>query len=480
MVDSIQFLLNQELISINDVNPSMTVLQYLRERQSIMGTKEGCAEGDCGACSVVVVEIVNNKLSYKAINSCILFVGSLHGKQLITVEGLKFDNKLHPVQQAMVDFHGSQCGFCTPGFIMTLFAMYHMQKSFSVSEIHNHLAGNLCRCTGYRPIIDAAASIKFTGDHFENKKEETITLLKSITKGGLLTFRSESTTFFIPDSLNSLLELRHKYPVARLLAGGTDLGLMISKHFQVLSEIILLGKVSELKQIEETQSHLCFGAAVSYSDLLPYFQKNFPSLYNMVLRLGSVQIRNSGSMGGNLMNASPIGDSAPPLMVLDATVTLVSQKGQREVSLSELFVDYRKTSLHEDEVLLNIKIPKIVDQEKFEVFKISKRFDQDISTCCGAFFIKIENDLVKSIRIAFGGMAATPIRAKNTENFLLGKLWNEEIVEQAEKILQDEFTPLSDFRGSSWYRTKISSNLLKKFYLVSSKQIDQTGVVHYE
>ncbi|MCO4783628.1 MAG: xanthine dehydrogenase small subunit [Candidatus Cloacimonetes bacterium] len=480
MVDSIQFLLNQELISLRDINPSMTVLQYLREKQSIMGTKEGCAEGDCGACSVVLVEIVNGELSYKAINSCILFVGSLHGKQLITVEGLKYQNKLHPVQQAMVDFHGSQCGFCTPGFIMALFAMYHMQKSFTVNEIHNQLAGNLCRCTGYRPIIDAAASIQFSGDHFEDKKEETKTLLLSIVKGGLLTFRSEGTTFFIPDSLESLLELRQKYPDARLLAGGTDLGLMISKHFQVLSEIILLGNVSELKDVTETEDQLSFGAAVSYTDLLPHFENNFPSLYKMVLRLGSTQIRNSGSMGGNIMNASPIGDSSPALMALGASVTLASLNGEREVLISDLFVDYRKTTLHEEEVLLSIKIPKLKEKQTFEVFKISKRFDQDISTCCGAFCVEFDDSIVKEVKIAFGGMAATPIRAKNTEGFLTGKQWTEETVEQAEKLLQEEFTPMSDFRGSAWYRTKVSSNLLKKFYLVSTNQLEDTGVVHYE
>ncbi|MCJ8344432.1 xanthine dehydrogenase small subunit [bacterium] len=428
----------------------------------------------------MLVELVNGELTYKAINSCILFVGSLHGKQLITVEGLKSEGKLHPVQQAMVDCHGSQCGFCTPGFIMTLFAMYHLKKNFTVAEIHNYLAGNLCRCTGYRPIIEAAASVKYIGDHFSQKEEETIELLKSIVSGGLLTFVSNNISFFIPNNLESLLDLRKKYPNAKLLAGGTDLGLVISKQYKVLPEIILLGNVAELKTISDSAESLNFGAAVSYTDVLPFFEKNFPSLYKMLLRLGSVQIRNSGTMGGNLMNASPIGDSAPCLMALNASVTLVSSAGTREVSLNDLFLDYRKTSLKEDEVLLAISIPKLKEIEKFEVFKISKRFDQDISTCCGAFCLELDGQEVKSIRIAYGGMAATPIRAKTTEEFLLGKEWNEEVVAKAEKLLQDEFTPLSDFRGSAWYRTKVSSNLLKKFHLISSNQLSQTGVVHYE
>jgi len=482
MRNNVRFYLSDQLIELSQLDSNLTLLDFLRNERQRCGTKEGCAEGDCGACTVVIADLDEGELKLKAVNSCIVFVASLDGKQVITVEDLKSpDGVLHPVQQAMVDLHGSQCGFCTPGFIMSLFALYHTESNPDLESITDSLIGNLCRCTGYRPILDAArAAVDDRPKHYwDNAIDEIFKRLETFKDDQNVEIVQSTGNYFIPREIDSLLKLKSKHPASYLLAGGTDLGLFVTKRKMHLDTIIQVTEVAELKNIRIEQSDITLGAAVTYSDAMPVLKEYFPSFADLVLRLGSRQIRNLGTIGGNLVNASPIGDSPPALIALDSRVVITSVRGDRELPLFEFFKDYRKTALESDEILKEVIIPRIDDSLYFKTYKLSKRFDQDISSVCGAYKLQLDDQKIQDIRICYGGMAATPKRAYHTEDYLKSKVWDRETIDAAMGELAKDFNPMNDFRGSADYRKLACQNLLMRFYLETTGQIGSGGVLDY-
>lgn len=489
--EALRFLLGDELRELRDFDPTMTVLQYLRNEAGRCGTKEGCAEGDCGACSVVVAERTGgNKLSYRAVNACIQFLPTLHGKQLITVEDLKERSdaeggagKLHPVQRAMVECHGSQCGFCTPGFVMSLFAMFHDERAgvsgWDRAGITDALAGNLCRCTGYGPIVRAAQTMRDYGtlDQFDTRSAETVGRLQSLADGAMLALKFQGRRYFAPTTLDQLAELVMSYPDACILAGGTDVGLWVTKQHQVLETVIYTGDVAELHAIRESQETIEIGAAATYSEVQELLAAEYPDAGELIRRLGSLQIRNSGTLGGNIANASPIGDSMPLLLAANASLVMRRGSERRSLPLDSFFHDYRETDLTPGEFLESVIVPRRNQAMKLRCYKISKRFDQDISAVCAAFALELESGSVKSLRTGFGGMAAIPKRASACEAALTGKAWSRENVEAAMAALDSDFAPMSDMRASSDYRRAIARNLLLKFYLETSEVAGETRLV---
>lgn len=472
--DTVRFLLNGELVQLDSISPTTSVLRYLREQCGLTGTKEGCAEGDCGACTVVMGELVDGELKVSTINACIQFVPSLDGKALFTVEYLKKQTGgLHPVQQAMVDCHGSQCGFCTPGFIMSLWAFY-LREQLEGSrppqdQLPDTLSGNLCRCTGYRPILEAGNAM------FELPPVEldTISLcneLLAVQRHTDASFDSVEGRFMAPRSLESLVETRQQHPDATLLAGCTDIGLWVSKQFRELGDIIYLGEVAELKRLELSGDALWIGAMVSLSDAYAALTGHYPELRELWLRFASLPIRNAGTLGGNVANGSPIGDSMPWLIAVGAQVVLRGPNGQRSMPLEQLYTGYMQQSRATDELLEALLVPLPSASLKFRTYKVCKRYDSDISAVCGAFALQVCNGVIADCRIAFGGMAATPKRASRCEAKLQGRPWSAETLEDAMQTLAEEFQPLSDMRASAEYRTQTAVNLLYRFFLETGPQ----------
>jgi xanthine dehydrogenase small subunit len=490
---SIRFVLDGEVIELSDVDPTRTVLQYLREDAGKVGTKEGCAEGDCGACTVALAEIdaSGKRLQVRAINSCIQFLPTLDGKELITVESLRgTDGVLHPVQQSMVDCHGSQCGFCTPGFIMSLFALYKNNAAPSRREIDDALAGNLCRCTGYRPIIDAAS--RMFSDYSERQtagdwllqpyaanasaggdEKRRIDMLKSLQSDRSLALDMHGRKFFAPQNSDEMAELLQQHPDATVLAGGTDVGLWVTKQHRELETVIYTGRVSELRLQRRSDSHLEIGAAVSLSDAMPLIIEHFPTLEELFLRFASPPIRNAGTLGGNVANGSPIGDTMPALLVLGASLELRKGEQPRTLPLDDFYIDYQQTALQSGEFVEKILIPLPADGAKVESYKVSKRFDQDISAVCGAYRLLLDGDKVADIKIAYGGMAAIPKRAVQCEQSLQGNTWSVTSLARAMDALDQDFTPLSDMRSTAAYRRTICRNLLQRFYLDTTDAGDE-------
>ncbi|MBO38167.1 MAG: xanthine dehydrogenase small subunit [Rhodospirillaceae bacterium] len=444
--------INGKLHDTGNASPTMTLLEYIRSIPNLTGTKEGCAEGDCGACTVV--RVANNK--FQAVNSCLLQLGQVGASEIITVEGIKTINggELSPIQECLAGGGGTQCGFCTPGFVMALFALGQSAEEKGDWVIHDALAGNLCRCTGYRPIVDAARVGCMKNISYERHAIEAPPYK----------YRKENQTFYMPKSLNELVSLREAVKGAMLLSGGTDLGLSISKDRVVPENVIYTGHVFELREIVETKGELIVGAAVTYTEALEYIKRLFPSFEELIRRIGSRQIRNLGTIGGNIGNASPIGDTLPCLISLDASLTLASAEGEREVPIEDYFVGYRETCLKSNEVIKNIKIPTLLDNQMFRTYKVSKRYDQDISSVIGAYRLTIKNSRITNARVAYGGLAPRPCRAKKTELAMerIG-LDEDEFVELSKQISSD-FQPISDHRASAKYRTKIAANLLIRLY----------------
>jgi xanthine dehydrogenase small subunit len=466
---TLQFIRRGRIFRLSNVAPTRTLLEVLREDLNSTGTKEGCNEGDCGACTVVLAEAVGSRIKYSAVNSCIRLAHSVDGLALWTVEDLAApDGTLHPAQTAMVRCHGSQCGFCTPGFVMSLFAMYqnHVCRGETITRelAQEELSGNLCRCTGYRPILDAAEQMA----HLPPMPVDKTALLKQLKllapdQGSLDTRDS----YLSPTTLSDLLAVRATQPQAQLVAGCTDVGLWINKLHRQFDKVIDLTRVRELQRIESYPNHIAIGAAVKLSEAFAELAADRPQLRTFASRFAGLPVRNSGTLGGNVANGSPIGDSMPLLIALQANVVLMSVRGHREMPLEQFYTGYRKNVMAADEVLAWIKVPKATAGELLRIYKISKRFEDDISAVCLAVKLQLSGHNITQASIGVGGVAATPARAGKTEALLRGHSWTQATARQACTALRDEFAPISDMRASSSYRTQVLGNLLQRFWLES-------------
>ena len=464
--NAIKFVWENKIHSISNLDPNETILNYVRFKLKKTGTKEGCAEGGCGACTVVLGELKNNKIIYKAINSCIAFVPSLEGKQLILVEDLVSKNgTLHAVQDAMVNYHGSQCGFCTPGFVMSLFAMYKNFSSYKEDTIKDSIQGNLCRCTGYKPIINAAKSLnkKNKFDHFSGNKRIIINLLKKI-KQRSVAISGNGKKYFAPRSVRELNKILKQNPNSKLLSGGTDASLIVTKERKDLSSLIYMNSIDELNYIKKNNNYIEVGATVSLINFESFIKKDFPDFFQILKRYGSVQIRNVCTIAGNIATASPIGDTLPLLLSLDSQIIIKGKSKTKILPLNGFFINYRKTKLKRGQFIHSIRIP-ILKKNIFKAYKISKRIDDDISSVCASFNIELENNKIKKIKIAYGGMASIPKRAVNCEKILLNSFLSAEIINKAKKSLEKDFRPIADVRASKKYRIEIAKNLLEKCFL---------------
>ncbi len=460
---AIQFIWNNKILKIDNPDPNETLLNFIRLKIKKTGTKEGCAEGGCGACTVVLAELKKNTLTYKAINACISFVTILQGKQLILVEDLSNnDGSLHPVQKAMVDYHGSQCGFCTPGFVMSLFALTKDYSSYTEENIKDSISGNLCRCTGYRPIMDAAKSLnnKNRSDKFVKNKKKIINLLKKI-KSENINIKNKNKKYFAPTTVTELKKIIKDYPNSNFLSGGTDLSLIVTKDRKDIDNIISLNSINELNFIEKKNENIIVGASTPLREFELFIKKYYPDFASILNRYGSVQIRNVATIAGNIATASPIGDTLPLLLSLDAKVVLQSLNKKTILPLKNFFVSYRKTKLKKRQFIHSIIIP-IFKKNIFKAYKISKRIDDDISSVCASFNLEVKNKKIKNIKIAYGGMASIPKRAINCEKNLINTNISEENIEKTKKTLEKDFKPISDMRASKNYRMEIAKNLLMK------------------
>ncbi|MCF6305695.1 MAG: xanthine dehydrogenase small subunit [Rhodobacteraceae bacterium] len=452
----IHFLLNGKPITLQDPDPTASVLDWLRETNHLTGTKEGCNEGDCGACSVSLASLEDGHLTHRSVNSCILFLPHLHGKSLTTVEGISNGNNLHPVQSAMVEHHGSQCGFCTPGIVMSLYAAHQQGR-----QDHNDvLAGNLCRCTGYAPIQRAAkAAAQQPVPALLFDEADALAKLQQSTHQGDVT---------LPTDLDKFADWYAKNPDATLIAGATDIGLQVTKALREFPKVVFLHRLEALQTITQETDGLRIGAGVTVARFRGAMIGKHSDFAEMLRRYGSVQVRNSGTIGGNITNGSPIGDGPPPLIALGASIVLRRADQRRVLLLEDYYIEYGKQDRQAGEFLESIFIPDQPDT--VGVYKISKRFDQDISAVCGAFNITVENDVITDARLAFGGMAATPKRASNVEAALIGQPWSEASIKTAMQQFANDFTPLTDVRASAEYRLKIVQNLLWRYWLSRNGQ----------
>lgn len=440
----IEFLLNGEAVTVEGNSPTRTLLDYLREECGLTGTKEGCNEGDCGACSIMITDDDGTK----ALNACILFLPQLHGKSVRTVEGLAApDGTLHPVQSEMIENHGSQCGFCTPGFIMSM-AAAHQNGETNHDDV---MAGNLCRCTGYVPIIRAARA----AEKFAKPKHLQINKLP-VTK----TIQSERV--FVPKTSDELADWYIGNPDATLIGGATDVGLWVNKDLCDLSSVAFIGQIDDLRGIEISDSGMAIGASVTLSQLHKAVAKKYASLGELVRRYGSTQVRNAATIGGNIANGSPIGDSPPALIALGAQLYLRRGDDFRNMALEDYFIDYGKQDRKIGEFIIGVAIPE--QPNNLKCYKITKRFDQDISTLCGCFNITRHSGKITSARIAFGGMAETPKRATSVETALIGKPWTQDTITAAVTKFSTDYQPISDVRASAAYRAQTAQNLLQRYF----------------
>jgi xanthine dehydrogenase small subunit len=481
----IRFLLNDDEVALADVRPDETLLDFLRLRRSLRGSKEGCAEGDCGACTVLVGRIAGGELIYEGVNACIRFVGSLDGCHVVTIEHLKRpDGSLHPVQQAMVDFHGSQCGFCTPGFVMSLYALWMRSPEPSDRGIETALQGNLCRCTGYEAIIRAARAFssygRVTEDALARERDEIRARLAAMHDGKRVEIGEGNDRLVVPASVDDLAEVFAAEPKATIVAGSTDVGLWVTKFMRDIAPVVFTGGLEELQQIGEMNGPITIGAGVSYTAARDFIARRIPALGLLIDRIGGDQVRNMGTIGGNIANGSPIGDTPPPLIALGATLTLRRGAERRTLPLEDFFIDYGKQDRQPGEFVEAIHVPVPEQDAHFAAYKITKRRDEDITAVLGAFQMRVEDGKVWSVRIALGGMAATPKRARAVETALLGKPWNAETVEAALPAFDEDFQPISDMRASATYRMLAAKNLLRRFLVETSGTGKPFTVKRYE
>ena len=471
VANAIKFLLNGEEVTLTDVAPDQTLLDWLRLERWLRGSKEGCAEGDCGACTVLVGRLMDDEIVYDSVTACIRFMGSLHGTHVVTVEHLRGENgHLHPVQQAMVDFHGSQCGFCTPGFVMSLYGLWMRDPHPSRNAIEKALQGNLCRCTGYAPIIRAGQAISSygqpEGDPLWAERIAVRDRIRAINDGRRVELGEGDNRIVIPASLDDFAAFYAENPEARIVAGSTDVGLWVTKFMRRIGPVVFIGHLPELKRIAENDSEVRFYAGVSYSEALPVIAANFPQLNELWSRIAGEQVRNMGTIGGNIANGSPIGDTPPPFIALGARLHLRRGEHRREIKLEDYFLAYGKQDRQPGEFVESVTLPLLPAGGKFATYKIFKSRDEDISALCGAFRVFVNDaGTVGMARIAFGGMAATPKRAKAIEAALVGRPWTLETVEAVLPAFATDYQPIGDMRASAEYRLLAAQNLLKRFYL---------------
>lgn len=475
MQDSISFVLDNKIQTLHfneTFGPTTTVLNFLRKSAEHKGVKEGCAEGDCGACTVVIGELnADNKITYKAMDSCLVFLPMIHGKQLVTVENLKHkkgkEEILHPVQQEMVDCNGSQCGYCTPGIIMSMFSLYKNENKPSQESIEDALTGNLCRCTGYKPIIEAAAKacVHDGKDHFDENEMQVVELLKQIkSKSKSIEINTLVQKYFQPKTKVEAFDLRNKMQSSVMISGATDVALRVTKRNEVLGEIIDLSNIEELKKCTVTDYVVKFGAGMSLEEVKKIAKTELPALHETLAVFGSRQIRTLATFGGNLGSGSPIGDTLPTLMAYDAELKLQSKDGDRIVKMNKFLLGYRQTERKPNEIITSVIINKPAINTQVKFYKVSKRKDLDISTVSAAFSVTLEKNKVTAITLAFGGMAATTKCATEAEAFLMGNEWNRTNIEQAMEMIGNAFTPLNDARSGAEFRTTVAKNLLMKFW----------------
>ena len=471
--DKIGFILNGEEIALADVPPRQTLLDWLRLDKRLTGTKEGCAEGDCGACTVLVGRLIEGELVYEGVNACIRFMGSLHACHVVTVEHLKGEGgKLHPVQQAMVDCHGSQCGFCTPGFVMSLYGLWLSNSNPSRPAIEEALQGNLCRCTGYEPIVKAAemaARLRPADvfDPIEATRERVRARLAELALSGSIRIVDGADELYVPASTADLAEIMATHPHATLVAGSTDVGLWVTKQMRPINPVVFINGLIALQGIKAGPEEIRIGAGVTYTHGLRALAERYPALGRLIPRIGGQQVRNMGTIGGNIANGSPIGDMPPALIALGAEVALRSREGTRTVMLEDYFIDYGKQDRERHEFVESITVPALAKDARFSVYKLSKRRDEDITAVLGAFYLRLDGDVVSEIRLAYGGMAATPKRAANAESALAGKSWTEANVLIAMAALDEDFKPLTDWRATADYRIMTAKNLILRLFLES-------------
>ena len=474
MRSTIRFIRKSRLVELSDVDPTALLLDYLRETEGSTGTKEGCAEGDCGACTVALGRMRNGRLVYEPVNACIQLLGQVDGCEVVTVEDLTApDGSLHPIQREMVARHASQCGFCTPGFVMALFAMYQSTDgAVTREEVNDWIAGNLCRCTGYRPIVDAAVAACERGRHdrFRTGRDDMSGVLTFLADNEDVFVGDEHRFFAAPANIDSLAELYERHPDATILAGGTDVGLWITKQLRDLPRIIHVGKVHDFDRIEDSGHELVIGAGATYAQVEPWLAAVDPDIGELLRRLGSKQVRASGTVGGNIANGSPIGDTPPLLIALDATLTLRRGRQVRSLPIENFFISYGKQARQPGELLTAISVPHLTDRDIFRCYKVTKRFDQDISSVMAAFRFTIdEAQTVVDARFAYGGMAETPRRAHDAETELIGhsirdaRAWS-----AAFAALRTDLHPIDDHRASARYRIETAHALLGKALIEAS------------
>jgi len=461
----IRILLGWKPVEVSVEDPHQTVLQYLRDEAHLTGTKEGCAEGDCGACTVIVGDCIDGDVHYRAVNACILFLPAMDGKQILSIEHVSL-GELHPVQSAMAELHGAQCGFCTPGIVMSLIAHQLNEGGTTRRQIDDALAGNLCRCTGYGPIIEAAkcALASPTSAEWQSAQERTRQQLLVWSEDHRpLDIETPEGRFIAPTSAEELCGVLGDNPAATIVAGATDVGLWVTKLGRRLNPIVSLGAVRDINEIIESDHHLEIGAGVTYARAERTLSALSENLGELVRRIGSTQVRNTGTVCGNIANGSPIGDLPPALIALGATLVLASAEGRRELPLENYYIEYGKQDRRAGEFVFSVRIPKPTGL--FRCYKVSKRFDQDISAVLGAFHVGIENGRVESVKVAYGGMAGIPVRASGCEGAFKGADWNMDTIRRAKEALDRDFTPMTDARASMAYRRLVAGNLLERFFI---------------
>lgn len=466
----IRFLLNGADVAIEEVPADRTLLDYLRLERRLTGTKEGCAEGDCGACTVLVGRLQDGVLKYETVNACIRFLASLNGCHVVTIEHLRGEaGKLHPIQQAMVDFHGSQCGFCTPGFVMSLYALWMENPTPTETEVETAIQGNLCRCTGYQPIVAAAVAANEYGtpanDFLNTEREEITRRLTALDDGLRIVAGPEDNQAIVPANVDDFADVLLAHPDATIVAGATDVGLWVTKFMRPIGPAIFINHLDDLKTVRMSEATLEIGAGVTYTEAQGSIVEAFPHLEAYWDRIAGQQVRNMGTIGGNIANGSPIGDTPPVLIALGATITLRKGADRRSQPLEDFFIEYGKQDRAAGEFVESIVIPRPQAGQLDAAYKISKRRDEDISSVAAGFSVTVEDGVISDCRIAFGGMAGIPQRAAGAEAALKGQPWSEAAFAAAGKALEADFTPLTDWRASADYRTRVARNLLQRFFL---------------